>query len=51
MKLEDLEIYTLSREISKDAWEIYHPLPWEVKKIMGNQFISAIDSVIMHADL
>lgn len=45
MKLGDLEIYKLSREISKDAWDIYNKLDWDIKKIIGNQFICAIDSI------
>lgn len=44
MKLEDLEVYNLSREISRDAWDIYKSLPWEIKKVLGNQFIESIDS-------
>jgi four helix bundle protein len=45
MRLEDLEIYTLSRQISRDAWELYRVFSWEVKKVLGDQFISAIDSI------
>ncbi|MBI5401748.1 four helix bundle protein [Candidatus Wolfebacteria bacterium] len=45
MELNDLEIYRLSREISKEAWSIYNNLDWQDKKVMGDQFISAIDSV------
>ena len=43
--LKDLEVYRLSRELSKLGWEIYQKLNWQDKKIMGDQFISAIDSV------
>ncbi len=43
--LKDLEIYKLSREISKNAWEIYRNLSFEEKKIIGEQFIRAIDSI------
>ena|SRR3989344_1730225 len=45
MDLEDLEIYKLAKEISREAWKIYDDLSWQDNKIMGNQFISAIDSV------
>lgn len=45
IKLEDLEIYKLSREASKIGWEIYQGLDWQDKKIMGDQFITALDSV------
>lgn len=45
MELENLEIYKLAREISRNAWEIYNELNWQDKKIMGDQFISSIDSI------
>lgn len=45
MKLEDLETYKLAREVSGDAWEIYKDFPWETRKIIGDQFITAIDSI------
>lgn len=45
MNLKDLDVYNLANEISDEAWEIYQQLNWEDKKVMGYQFISAIDSV------
>jgi len=45
MELNDLEIYKLAREISRDGWTIYDKLDWQTKKIMGDQFITAIDSI------
>ncbi|MBM3256948.1 MAG: four helix bundle protein [Candidatus Liptonbacteria bacterium] len=45
MKLEDLEVYKLSREISRLIWEEYEKLNWQDKKVMGDQWISAIDSI------
>jgi four helix bundle protein len=45
MEIEDLEIYKLAKEISKSAWKIYEGLSWQDKKIMGDQFITAIDSI------
>jgi len=45
MKLEELEVYKLSREISKDAWMFYTKLDWQAKKTIGDQFISSIDSI------
>lgn len=45
MELYDLEIYKLAREISKEAWMVYQMFDWRVKKTMGDQFISAVDSV------
>ena len=44
IKLQDLEVYKLSRELSKIGWEIYDNLDWQTKKILGDQFISATDS-------
>ena len=43
--LEDLEVYKLARELSREAWGIYRSLEWDDRKIMGNQFIESIDSV------
>lgn len=45
IKLQDLEVYQLARELSKTGWEIYSRLDWESKKIMGFQFIESTDSV------
>ena len=43
--LKDLEVYKLSRELSKNAWKMYENMDWQDKKIMGDQFIESIDSV------
>jgi len=43
--LSDLEVYKLARELSKTAWEIYESLSWQDKKTMGDQFLTATDSV------
>lgn len=43
--LNDLEVYQLARELSKVGWEIYNSLDWQTKKINGDQFIEATDSV------
>ncbi|MBU4284715.1 four helix bundle protein [Patescibacteria group bacterium] len=45
IKLEDLEVYKLARELSKIGWEIYEPFDWQMKKIIGDQFIESTDSV------
>jgi four helix bundle protein len=45
MNLYDLEIYKLAREVSKESWSIYEQLNWQDKKIIGYQFISAVDSI------
>jgi len=43
--LEDLEIYHLAKAISSAAWEIYGTIPSEHKYKLGQQFLSAADSV------
>lgn len=43
--LKDLEIYQLARKLSKIGWNIYEMLSWQDKKIIGDQFIRATDSV------
>jgi len=43
--LEKLEVYQMSRELSKIAWEIYEPMDWQTRKVIGDQFITATDSV------
>lgn len=45
IKLQDLEVYKLSRELSTVSWEIYQNLDWQGKKVMGDQFIESVDSV------
>ena len=45
ISLRDLEVYKLARELSKVGWEIYEDLSWQDKKIVGGQFIRAVDSV------
>ena len=45
MELQNLEVYQLARKISQSAWALYAGLSWQEKKIIGDQFISAVDSV------
>jgi len=45
IKLKDLEVYQLARQLSRAAWFVYENLTWQDKKIMGDQFIESIDSV------
>ena len=44
IKLQDLEVYKLARELSRLGWEIYEELDWQTKKIIGDQFIESTDS-------
>lgn len=43
--LENLEIHKLATAISDTAWEIYGVIPQEHKFKLGQQFLSAADSV------
>ncbi len=45
MKLDDLEVYKLAGEISDESWLIYEKLNWRDRKIIGDQFIRAVDSI------
>ncbi|MCX6743349.1 MAG: four helix bundle protein [Candidatus Parcubacteria bacterium] len=45
IKLEDLDIYIISRELSKIAWEIYIDLELDRKIIIGQQFVRCVDSI------
>jgi len=45
IKLSDLEVYKIAREISKAAWEIYDSLSWQEKKIIGAQHVESADSI------
>ena len=45
IKLEDLEVYQLARELSRLSWSVFERLSWEDKKVMGFQFVESADSV------
>jgi len=45
IKLQDLEVYQLARELSRSAWKIFEKLSWEDKKVMGFQFVESADSI------
>ena len=45
ISLKDLEVYQLSRELSKIGWDIYKNMDWQTKKVIGDQFIRALDSI------
>ncbi|MCC6405331.1 MAG: four helix bundle protein [Candidatus Yanofskybacteria bacterium] len=40
-----MEIYNKSREVSRLAWPLYVEFDWNTKKIIGDQWIEAIDSI------
>lgn len=43
--IKNLEVCQLSRELSRIGWKIYEKLDWKQRKIVGDQFITATDSV------
>ncbi len=43
--VKDLVVYQLARKLSSLAWKIYEKMDWQIRKIMGDQFITATDSV------
>jgi four helix bundle protein len=45
VKLGDLDVYKLAIGLSDFAREIYEKVDWQTKKIIGDQFITATDSV------
>lgn len=45
MKLENLDIYCLSLNLSDLVWEIFEQMDWRTKKIIGDQIIRSVDSV------
>lgn len=44
IKLNDLFVYKISLELCDMGWEIYESFNWQTKKIIGDQFITAVDS-------
>jgi four helix bundle protein len=45
LKIEDLEVYILSRKLSRFSWDIFGRLNNEQKFIFGRQYVRAIDSI------
>lgn len=45
IELKDLEVYQLFRELSRMSWIIFESLSYELKKIVGDQFVRFIDSI------
>lgn len=45
IELKDLQIYQLSRKLSSIAWINYSKMTFEDKKLMGDQFLRATDSI------
>jgi four helix bundle protein len=45
LKLADLEIYRKSITLSRQVWKIYTLFNWQDQKMMGDQFVRAVDSI------
>ena len=45
IELEQLEVYKISRELSSIGWKIFETLSWQNRKIIGDQFITSVDSI------
>ncbi|MFZ3074019.1 MAG: four helix bundle protein [Minisyncoccales bacterium] len=43
--IDKLDVYQLSRQLSRLSWCVYNSLTWQDKKIIGDQFIRSADSV------
>lgn len=43
--LQDIIPYRLSLEMGRDCWIVYERLTWQDKKIIADQFITAVDSI------
>jgi four helix bundle protein len=43
--LGKLEVYQTSIKASEKAWIVYKKMDWQLKKIIGDQFIRAVDSI------
>ena len=45
LNLEEIKVYIEARKLSAVAWKIFSDLTWQIKKILGDQFIQSTDSV------
>lgn len=43
--LDSLQVYQIALDFGRKSWNIYCNLSWQVKKVMGDQFIRAVDSI------
>jgi len=43
--LERIVPYQTALKLSNDCWKIYERFDWQIKKVIGDQFIRAVDSV------
>jgi len=45
LPLQDLLPYKTALQLSSESWKIYERMNWQQRKIIGDQFITAVDSV------
>lgn len=45
MKLWELKVYKIAREISRDTWDVYKEFDWHTKKVIGDQWLRSTDSI------
>ncbi len=45
IEIEKIRVYQRAMKVSNDSWKIYEKLNWQVKKVIGDQFMAAIDSI------
>jgi len=43
--IQELVVYKLARQLSDMAWSLYAGMPFEDKKLIGDQFLRATDSI------
>ena len=43
--VNQLDVFSLAKELRIRSWEIYKSLNWQDKKICGDQFIRSVDSI------
>jgi len=45
VELEELEVYKISRELSRIVWPAYEGMNGTIKHLIGNQTLRAVDSI------
>lgn len=45
MDIEELAVYRMARKLSHAAWKLYRQFDWHDQKLIGDQWITSIDSV------
>lgn len=45
IRLGELEIYQISVELSGLVWNVFEGQDWQIRKVVGDQFVRAVDSI------